>query len=96
LAPFDPAGEPLAECAAGDKPLVIADLSQAKGELLKTMAARGARSSMHVPVEVAGVRGTVNFWSRDPDAFPQPVAQLLTMVAKGLKVPEGKPPGISD
>jgi len=96
LAPFDPAGEPLAECAAGDKPLVYGDLSQAKGELFKTMVARGARSSMHVPVEIGGVRGTVNFWSRDPDAFPPQAAQMLTMIAKGLKVPEGKLPVVKD
>ncbi|HEY2840639.1 MAG TPA: redoxin domain-containing protein [Pirellulales bacterium] len=93
LPPFDPAGEPLAECAAGEKTIVYGDLTKAKGELFKMMAARGARSSMHVPIAIGGVRGTVNFWSRDPDAFPPQAAQMLTMLTKAMKAPDVQPAG---
>jgi|GEM_PF-89565 len=91
ILPVDANGESLAECAAGDKPVIHADIRKAKGEIFKTMAARGIRSSMHCPITIGGVRGTINFWSRDPDAFPPPAAQMLTMLSKALKAPAEQP-----
>ena len=86
----DVAGEPLAEYAQGDKPVAIADLSQAKGKLFERMAARGAKSSLHVPVVLGGQRATINFWSTDPAAFPQPAVQLLSALSQAMAAP--KPP----
>jgi hypothetical protein len=38
-------------------------------------------SSMHVPVVINGKPATVNFWSREADAFPKPAVDFLTEVA---------------
>jgi peroxiredoxin len=39
-------------------------------------------SSMHVPVQVAGQPATLNFWSREQQAFPPEVERLLSEIAK--------------
>ena len=91
LPAVDAAGEPLAEYAQGDKPVVNNDLSKAKGKIFERMAALGAKSSLHVPVELGGVRATINFWSTDANAFPEPAVQMLTALSKAMAAP--KPPG---
>jgi peroxiredoxin/mono/diheme cytochrome c family protein len=88
LPTVDVAGEPLAEYAQGDKPVAIADLSKVKGPLFEKMAARGAKSSVHVPVTLAGKRATINFWSTDPAAFPQPAVQLLSALSQAMAAPK--------
>jgi hypothetical protein len=39
-------------------------------------------SSMHVPVQVGGQAATLNFWSREPRAFPSEAEQMLARIAK--------------
>jgi hypothetical protein len=88
LPAVDATGESLAEYAAGTKVVVNNDLGQAKGTLIETMVKRGAKSSMHVPVELKGVRATINFWSAEPDAFSPPAEALLTGLAKIMAAPK--------
>ncbi len=78
------AGESLAEYATADQVIVNSDLSKAKGTLIETMIRRGAKSSLHVPVEIRGARATVNFWSGDADAFPPAAQALLTTIARSM------------
>jgi hypothetical protein len=84
LPKVDASDEPLAGYAAGDKPVVHADLSNEKGAIFEVMRKRGAKSSLHIPLEIGGVRGTVNFWSTDASAFPQPAVELLGALVKGM------------
>jgi peroxiredoxin len=88
LPTVDVAGEPLADYAQGDKPVAITDLSKVKGALFEKMAARGAKSSLHVPVTLSGKRATINFWSTDPAAFPQPAVQLLSALSQAMAAPK--------
>jgi hypothetical protein len=87
LAPVDAQGESLAEVAAGQKVVVYNDLSQAKGKIFDEMRKRGARSSLHVPAEIKGLRVTVNFWSKDAAAFPAPAEAILTGIAQIMTAP---------
>ena len=48
---------------------------------MRGMAGKDIRSSMHVPVEIGGVRSTINFWSAEAGAFPPEAAKLLEQVA---------------
>jgi hypothetical protein len=88
LPEVDAEGESLGDYALGDKVVVNNDLSKAKGPLIERMIKRGARSSMHVPVEIKGQRATINFWSSEADAFPAPAQALLTGVAKIMTAPK--------
>jgi len=90
LTAIEAKGEPLAEYAAGNQVIVNSDLSKVSGAVFDTMRKRGAKSSLHIPVELAGVRATVNFWSTDADAFPQPAVQLLSALVKVMTTPRGK------
>ncbi len=64
------------------------DLTQAKGKLVEQMIARGAKSSLHVPAQIDGQSVTVNFWSKDPNAFPPPAQAVLTGVAQIMTAPK--------
>jgi peroxiredoxin len=88
LKAVDAAGEGLAEIAAGKKAVVYNDLSQAKGKIFDEMRKRGAKSSLHVPAEIKGTRVTVNFWSKDPGAFPAPAEAILTGIAQIMTAPK--------
>ncbi|MBI3839287.1 MAG: redoxin domain-containing protein [Planctomycetia bacterium] len=88
LPSVDAQGESLAEYAAGTKVVVNNDLSKAKGTLFETMVKRGAKSSLHVPVDLKGIRATINFWSAEPDAFSPPAEALLTGIAKIMAAPK--------
>jgi hypothetical protein len=73
----------LAQFAAGDKPVVNQDLAAVKGADLTAMRAM-LGSSLHVPVMIDGKRGTVNFWSKEKNAFPEKAVEFLTEVAKQM------------
>ncbi len=71
----------LAQYATADKPVVNQDLATVKGDDL--LAMRGLLgSSLHVPVTINGKPGTVNFWSREKNAFPPAAVEFLTQIAK--------------
>ncbi len=88
LPAVDAQGESLADYAAGSKVIVNNDLSKAKGKLVELLAKRGAKSSLHVPVEIKGMKCTVNFWSMDEGAFTPPAEALLTQLAKVMTAPK--------
>jgi hypothetical protein len=46
--------------------------------------ARAYKSSLHVPVEIDGVKGTLNFWSTEASAFPPSAVTLLEDVARAM------------
>jgi len=77
----------LSQYAVGDKPVVNQDLAVVKGDDLTAMRAL-LGSSLHVPVMIDGKRGTVNFWSKEKNAFPDKAVEFLTEVAK--QVGQGK------
>jgi hypothetical protein len=81
-------GESLAEYAEGKKVVVNNDLSKAHGKIIEQMIARGAKSSLHVPAEIKGQKVTVNFWSKDPNAFTPQAEALLTGVAQIMTAPK--------
>jgi len=76
------AGQSLADYALGNTTAVNQVMSGAKGSVMAGMANKDIRSSMHVPVEINGVRCTVNFWSAEPEAFPPQAVKLLEEVAR--------------
>jgi hypothetical protein len=76
------AGQSLADYALGGTTAVNQEMSGAKGSVMAGMASKDIRSSMHVPVELNGVRCTVNFWSAEAGAFPPEAVKLLEEVAR--------------
>jgi peroxiredoxin len=88
LEPVDAAGEGLAEVAAATKVVVHNDLSQVPGKVFDEMRKRGAKSSLHVPAEIKGMRVTINFWSKDAGAFPPPAEAILTGIAQIMTAPK--------
>jgi peroxiredoxin/mono/diheme cytochrome c family protein len=75
-------GQSLADYALGGKTAVNQEMGQTKGSVMMNMARKDIRSSMHVPVEIGGLRGTVNFWSAEAGAFPPEAVKLLEQVAR--------------
>ena len=73
-------GMRLAEYIAGNKVVVHPDTGDVKTGDFRLLG-RLFASSMHVPVQIDGVRGAINFWSADLDAFPPPAVKLLEDVA---------------
>jgi peroxiredoxin len=76
------ANQSLADYALGNQVVVNQDMGNTKGSVMAQMAGKDIRSSMHVPVEIDGVRSTINFWSAEPGAFPPEAANLLEQVAR--------------
>lgn len=76
------AGQSLADYALGGNTAVNQEMGGAKGSVMAGMASKDIRSSMHVPVELNGVRCTVNFWSAEAGAFPPEAVKLLEEVAR--------------
>lgn len=74
-------GFALARFAADGQTQSIADLSTAKGFDLRLMS-QAFGSSVHVPLKVGGRIATLNFWSRDADAFPIEAIGLLESLAR--------------
>ena len=74
----------MAEIAKGQVPVMLTELEKIAAPDMKFMSAI-CRSSFHVPVQVDGKRGTVNFWSRDFDGFPASSQKLLAeLVQKSI------------
>ena len=42
------------------------------------------KSSFHVPIEIEGRRGTINFWSLEADGFPQEAQELLVEISRAM------------
>ena len=45
------------------------------------------RSSFHVPIQFEGKQGTINFWSREPDGFPEEAQKLLVQISRAMSQP---------
>jgi hypothetical protein len=75
-------GQSLAEYALGDKVVVNEEMGSTTGSVMRGMASKDIRSSMHVPVELNGQRCTINFWSAEAGGFPPEAAKLLEQVAR--------------
>jgi hypothetical protein len=88
LPPTDAKGEDLASYVTSSKPVANNDLTKAKGKLMERMVKRGVKSSFHVPAEVQGQKVTINFWSRDENAFPPMAEAVLTGVAQIMTAPK--------
>ena len=63
-------GQALADFAQRSEPQVVNDLKAAGGSAMRQMASHDVKSSLHLPIEAHGRRGTLNFWSTDAQAFP--------------------------
>jgi peroxiredoxin len=61
----------------------FADLKKGQGADLQTMS-KTLSSSVHVPVAVDGAPATVNFWSKEKDAFSKETQELLKSIAKAV------------
>jgi hypothetical protein len=42
-------------------------------------------SSAHIPLSAGGKRGTLNFWSTEPDAFPPALVAVLQELAAHIE-----------
>ena len=76
------AGQSLAEYALGDKVVINDEMGSTTGSVMRGMASKDIRSSMHVPVELNGQRCTINFWSAEAGGFPPEAAKLLEEIAR--------------
>ena len=76
------AGQSLADYALQGETVVNQEMNGTKGSVMSGMASKDIRSSMHVPVEINGVRSTINFWSAEAGAFPPEAVKLLEQVAR--------------
>lgn len=81
---------PLAGYRTAKTPVVHNDLSDVDGTIFETMKRRGIHSSLHVPVVVQGQPMTINFWSTDQGAFPEPAVQFLTAIAQAMAAPHAE------
>jgi len=70
----------LAEYIDRDDLIVVNDLTAQRGSIMRKMHAKGIRSSLHVPTSHAGVRGTINFWSLEENAFPPEAIEAIRKV----------------
>jgi peroxiredoxin len=73
----------LAEFAAKDTVTVIDDLSTQSQPDLKLFS-RGFGSSLHIPVRLGDKQATINFWSRESEAFPPAAIEFLEPIAKQM------------
>ena len=73
----------LATYAEKTAPVVHQQLAGEKALDLAFMA-RAYRSSLHVPLQIEGVSGTLNFWSTEADAFPPELVSLLEETAAAM------------
>jgi hypothetical protein len=73
----------IAEYATGSEVVVNSDTGQIGTPDFKLMS-RFFASSMHVPVQVNGVDGVVNFWSAELGAFPEEAVALFEQAATSL------------
>jgi hypothetical protein len=74
----------LAGYAERTEPVVNSSLTKERGIDLQFMA-RVYKSSVHFPVEIEGLKGSLNFWSTEADAFPPEAVSLLGELVKVMK-----------
>jgi peroxiredoxin len=74
----------LASYANKQEPVIHQSLAGIRGYDLQFMA-RAYGSSVHIPVSIDGKRGTLNFWSAEPEAFPPELVALLEAVGKAME-----------
>ena len=77
----------LAEFGAKESVTVIDDLSTQSQADLKLFS-RGFGSSLHIPVQIGNKQATINFWSREGEAFPPTAVEFLEPVAKQMAIKE--------
>ena len=70
----------LSEFIDRDDLVVVNDLTTQRGSIMRKMHAKGIRSSLHVPTSHDGVRGTINFWSLEENAFPPEAIKVIRKV----------------
>jgi len=75
-------GQSLADYIQGGETVVNPSLEKTEGSVMVNMSRKDIRSSMHVPVEIDGVRATINFWSSEAEAFPPEAVKILEEVAR--------------
>jgi len=76
-------GQALADYAAAAKPVLVERVADAAGSAMQRMAKNaGARSSLHIPIQWQGRRGTLNLWSIDDNAFPPEAVHFATRLAE--------------
>ena len=73
----------MAGYAEKSEPIVNQRLAQERGIDLQYMS-RVYKSSAHFPVAIEGLKGSVNFWSTEQDAFPAEAVALLQQAAKAM------------
>lgn len=73
----------LAGYAEKTEPVVNQKLAGVRGIDLQFMA-RVYKSSAHFPVEIDGLKGSLNFWSTEADAFPPEAVSLLKEVVQAM------------
>ena len=73
----------LAGYAEKTEPIVNQRLAGERGIDLQFMA-RVYKSSAHFPVEIDGFKGSLNFWSTEPDAFPPEAVNVLKEVVAAM------------
>jgi mono/diheme cytochrome c family protein len=73
----------LASYATKSEPIVHQDLAGERAIDLQFMA-RAYKSSAHFPVEIDGLKGSLNFWSAEKDAFTPETVELLKEVVKAM------------
>jgi hypothetical protein len=61
----------------------VSDLSKAFGFDLKQFS-KSLGSSVHIPVAMDGVPGTVNFWSKEKEAFPEKSRETFRAIANAV------------
>ena len=74
----------LATYADAAEPVVNQQLAAVRA-IDMTFMARAFGSSLHIPVKIDGVSGTLNFWSAEKDAFPPELVALLTELARSMQ-----------
>jgi hypothetical protein len=73
----------LAGYADKSEPVVNQNLASERGIDIQFMA-RAYKSSVHFPAEKDGLKGTINFWSTEKEAFPPEAVALLKEVAAAI------------
>ncbi|HEX5104942.1 MAG TPA: thioredoxin family protein [Pirellulaceae bacterium] len=73
----------LATYAGETEPVVHQQLDAVRAFDLQFMS-RAYASSLHIPVKIDGIAGTINFWSAEKDAFPPELVSLLQEAATAM------------
>ncbi|MEL7496846.1 MAG: thioredoxin family protein [Planctomycetota bacterium] len=69
---------------SNDEPTTVADLTQADGKDAEHMS-QALRSSYHVPIKIDGQTASINFWSKESNAFPKAVVDVLDELVEAIK-----------